>query len=144
MTRYIAGRPVVDGRRRRRLHVLEEHIVSAIRGDPERCVFAMTAWATIKGLLGVAIDRGTAYLAFADRVEKYVLDPRDVAVLDEWDRGGSFPVGYAATLYAPTGSRCEGGRVGKSGTNKPRPRLRSVNQHLEKRAFRLPTIGERP
>ena len=55
-----------------------------------------------------------------------------------------FPAGYVATLLPPTGNRREGARAGKSGTNKPRPRERSVKRHLEQagRSFRLPTISE--
>lgn len=145
MTRYIAGRPVVDGRRRRRVPVHPDHCVGAIPGDAERCPIARGAYDAVPGLQGVAIDRGTAYLVFADRVEKYVLDHRDVAVLDSFDVTKVFPVGYVATLLPPTGNRREGARAGKSGTNKPRPKARSVKRHLEHagRSFRLPTLTHR-
>lgn len=141
MTRYIESRPIIDGRRRRRVPVMPEHIVGAVPGDAQRCPIARGAYDAIPGIQDVAVDRGTAYLLFADRVEKYVLDPRDVAVLDSFDATKVFPVGYVATLRPPTGSRREGARAGKSGTNKPRPKARSVKQHFQHagRAFRLPS-----
>lgn len=142
MTRYLHGRPIVDGCRRRRILILLEHIVRAVPGDAERCAIALAAYDAIPGLEGIAVDRGTVYLAFANRIEKYVLDPRDVAVLDSFDDTKVFPAGYRATLLPPTGTRREGARAGKSGTNPPRPKARSVKRHLEHagRSFRLPSI----
>jgi hypothetical protein len=112
--------------------------------DAEHCAIAVAAYDSVPGLQGVAIDRGTAYLVFAKRVEKYILDPRDIACLDSFDETGVFPAHYSATLMPPTGSRREGARVGKTGSDKPRPHARSVKQHLARpgRSFRLPTISD--
>ena len=145
MTRYIHDRPALRPVTRRRPSPHPDPPPPHRRlcaGDAERCPIARGAYDAIPGLQGVAIDRGTAYLAFAGNDREAGVDPRDVAVLDTFDMTKVFPAGYVATLLPPTGNRREGARCGKSGTNKPRPNARSVKRHLEQagRSFRLPTI----
>lgn len=120
-------KPVVDATAPMVVKVTQRDIDRAIQGDPENCAVALGCKRK-PGVADIRVGATTAFVDYADRVERYVIDRDTRERLAVFDRDGYFAVGTYILNPPPVGRRI-GDRAGtKPGSNTRQGRARGVDR----------------